>query len=217
MTKGKGAGASSPPIPQPAWAVQVLRIFQDEVKSGPVPSLEQLAALSRLVELALTKESTATEEPHVTRGKELWAEFRVTAYKARNALLTLRSTIPPEDWAKLCSRNPGLAQVADAFAEFGDCLYPDREPEPRQRGRQRDLEGQFDAWAVAELVRDALRDAGRNNVSITSPNGPVARIGAKIFALAMGQGVLSPATFVSRVNASLVKKSRKKADLLPSD
>lgn len=204
--EGKQEDENLPPV-SPETLRTITKIIKDELRSGPFPNERQIRVLARQVELVHRKPINQIEAPHIVAGQELWKIFREKAYTAQVALLSLKAIIPSSEWQKLCNRNPGLQQLSDAFDLMSDALRIAQKKEQRKRGRKMELESQFDAWSIAVLVEDMLREAGRINASMKSQNGPVNRIGAEILGYLERRDV-NVDTFASRVLASLGKKSR---------
>lgn len=181
------------------------QIFRAEIKGlGDLPHAV-LAELSAWTENELTEHQIFIRD----RGRPLWARFREAAINTQEALETLRSEIPAQDWERLASRNAGLEQLREALDRLSaiGAFMADPPPAAPRRGPKMKDDEHFMAATIAFFVVQALRAAGSTGpISVTADQGPVARIGSRIAAAALDLKILPSATFADWVEKSGVAK-----------
>jgi len=138
----------------------------------------------------------------------LWKDLRPHAAEARALLRRMRAECNDTQWENVQTFAPGLEEIRLALELHGEQFEMetgDRAASPTSPGPKPKRLDQKMAASLSREILVALHAAGIDQgLTLTSPRGPVARIGAAIWTMASGVPI-EPATFAARVAKGLKK------------
>jgi len=136
----------------------------------------------------------------------LWKDLRPPAAAARALLRKMRAECDDMQWEHMQTLAPGLEELRLILELHGGQFEKDTDDtgdSSKPRGPKPKRLDQKMAVSLANEILSTLRASGiGQEFTLTSPGGPVARIGAAIWTKATGTQI-QPETFAARVAAGL--------------